>query len=75
VITYAEVLKPAGETNVWLPAALIRNTPFQKTISNKFSADGGKVRMVENKLESLGIVLATFPLEVKPLVKLTSQAH
>jgi len=48
VTTRAEVLKPAGATKVWLPAALIQETAFQKTISNRFSADGGEPRMVES---------------------------
>src|SRR5215469_15600504 len=61
VTTRAEVLKPAGETKVWLPAALIQNTPFQKTVSNRFGAAGGKARMVESKEQGLGIVAATFP--------------
>ena len=73
VTTRAEVLKPAGETKVWLPAALIQNTPFQKTIFNRFSADGGKARMVESKQPDLGIVVATFPSDVKPVLTLTSR--
>src|SRR5271169_5119096 len=68
VTTHAEVLKPAGETNIWLPAALIQNTPFQRTTSNRFSADGGKARMVESKPNALGIVVATFPSEAKPVL-------
>jgi transglutaminase-like putative cysteine protease len=73
VITHAEVLEPVGETKIWLPAALIQNTPFQRTMSNQFSADGGKVRMDESKPPSLGIVVATFPAGVKPILTLTSQ--
>jgi len=73
VTTRAEVLKPAGETKIWLPAALVRSTPFQKTTSNQFGADGGKARIVENKPEGLGIVVATFPPNVKPILTLTSQ--
>ena len=73
VTTHAEVLEPAGETEIWLPAALIQNTPFQRTMSNQFSADGGKVRMDESKPPSLGIVVATFPAGVKPMLTLTSQ--
>ena len=73
VTTRAEVLKPAGETKVWLPAALIQNMPFQRTVSNRFSADGGKARMVESKQRGLGIVVATFPSNVKPVLTLTSQ--
>ncbi len=73
VTTRAEVLKPAGATKIWLPAALIQNTAFQRTISNQFSADGGQARMFESKPADLGIVVATFPSEVKPVLTLSSQ--
>src|SRR5215470_17118930 len=73
VTTRVEVLKPAGETKVWLPAALIQNMPFQRTTSNRFLADGGKARMVENNPNALGIVVAKFPSGAKPVVTLASQ--
>ncbi len=73
VTTRAEVLKPAGATKVWLPAALIQKTDFQRTLSNKFTTEGGSARMVENKPANLGIVVATFPPEVKPVLILTSR--
>lgn len=73
VTTRVEVLKPSGTTRVWLPAALTRNTPFQKTFSNKFSAEGGTAEMVESKADALGIVAATFPAGVKPVLTLTSR--
>jgi transglutaminase-like putative cysteine protease len=73
VTTRAEVLKPAGAAKVWLPAALGIETPFQKTLSNKFSADGGTARMVEAKADGLGIIAAEFPAGVKPVLTLTSR--
>jgi transglutaminase-like putative cysteine protease len=74
VTTRAEVLKPAGTTKVWLPAALIKSTEFQRTMSNRFTADGGEARMIEsNNPADLGIVVATFPSDVKPVLTLTSQ--
>ena len=73
VTTRVEVLKPSGETRVWLPAALTSNTPFQKTFSNEFSAEGGSAKMVESKADALGIVAATFPAGVKPVLTLTSR--
>ena len=74
VTTRAEVLKAAGTTTVWLPAALIQNAPFQKTTSNRFNADGGTARMVEsNNPADLGIVVATFPSDVKPVLTLSSE--
>jgi transglutaminase-like putative cysteine protease len=72
VITRVEVLKPSGVTRVWLPATLSK-APFQKTFSNKFSAEGGTAEMVESKADALGIVAATFPAGVKPVLTLTSR--
>ena len=71
--TRVEVLKPSGATRVWLPAALISETPFQKTISNRFDAPGGRARMADEKTDALGIVAAEFPAGVKPVVTLTSR--
>ncbi len=73
VTTRVEVLKPSGVTRVWLPAALSRDTPFQKTSSNRYTAEGGSVKMVERKPEGTGIVSATFPSGVKPVVTLSSR--
>lgn len=41
VTTRVEVLKPSGATRVWLPAALLVKTPFQRTLANEFRAEGG----------------------------------
>jgi len=73
VTTRVEVLKPAGATHIWLPAALIRNTPFQKTLANKFTAEGGSAKLTESKLDSLGIVSATYPEHAQPILTLTSR--
>ena len=73
VTTRVEVLKPSGVTHIWLPAALIRNTPFQKTLANHFSAEGGRAKFGENKYDSLGIVTATYPEHTKPILSLTSR--
>jgi len=73
VTTHVEVLKPSGVTRVWLPTALIQNTPFQKTFSNKFDAKGGTATLERVKPEALGVVAATFPAGVKPIVTLTTR--
>jgi transglutaminase-like putative cysteine protease len=73
VTTRAEVLKPSGTTLVWLPAALIRDTAYQKTLANDFSAEGGAAEIVQRKADSLGIVSAKFPAGVKPVLTLTSR--
>ena len=73
VKTRVEILKSSGATRVWLPAALIGETLFQKTLSNDFSAEGGRAGMVEGRADGLGIVAAEFPAGVKPVLTLTSR--
>jgi hypothetical protein len=45
---------------VWLPAALIVETPFQRTLSNQFSAEGGMARLVEGNTGGLEIIARSF---------------
>jgi len=73
VTTRAEVLKFSGTTYVWLPAALIRETPYQRTLANEFHAEGGTAEIVRNDKDALGIVTAKFPAGVKPVLMLTSR--
>jgi len=73
VTTRVEILKPSGPTLIWLPAALDRNTPYQKTIGNTFNAEGGEAKLVSNPEQALGIVAAKFPAGVKPVLTLTSK--
>ena len=73
VTTRVEVLKFSGTTRVWLPAALITETPFQKTLANSFIAEGGTAEMLETKADALGIIVAKFPAGVQPVFTLTSR--
>lgn len=73
VTTRVEVLKPSGATRVWLPAALLGTTPFQRTLANDFKAEGGAAKLVEDKTDALGIIAAEFPAGVKPTITLTSR--
>src|ERR1700719_1936899 len=73
VTTRVEVLTSSGTTRVWLPAALIEPTPFQRTLANHFHAEGGTARMVRGKADALGIIAAEFPAGVKPVLTLTSR--
>ncbi len=61
VTTRVEVLKPSGTTRIWVPAALISEIPFQKTLANTFNCERGTAKMVENKSDALGIIAAEFP--------------
>ena len=73
VSTRVEVLAASGTTRVWLPAALISETPFQRTLANVFHAEGGTAKMIENKADALGIIAAEFSARVKPVLTLTSR--
>jgi len=73
VTTRAEVLKPSGTTRIWLPAPLISESPFQKTVSATFQADAGTAKMIESKPDSLGIIAAEYPSGVKPVLTFTTR--
>jgi transglutaminase-like putative cysteine protease len=73
VTTRVEVLTSPAATRVWLPAALIGETPFQRKLASHFHAEGGVAKMVESKTDALGIVAAEFPAGVKPVLTLTSR--
>jgi transglutaminase-like putative cysteine protease len=73
VTTTVQVLNPSGTTRIWLPAALIKPTPFQKTLSNEFKADGGTAKLTETNADSLGIVSAEFPAGATPVLSTTSR--
>ena len=73
VITHVEVLKPSGTTRIWVPAALVGETPYQKTLANAFDAAGGKARLIERADDSLGIIAAEFRAGVRPVLTVTSR--
>ena len=73
VTTRVEVLKSSGATRIWVPAALINQTPFQRTLANTFNAKGGTAKIVESKADALGIIASQFPAGVKPILTVTSR--
>ena len=73
VVTKVELLKPKGVSRIWLPAALMRATPYQRTLSNRFTADSGRATLTKDKQNALGIVSANYPANAKPVLTLTSR--
>ena len=73
VTTRVEVLNPFGKTRIWVPAALIQQTPFQKTLANTFHAEGGTAKIVDSKPDTLGIIAAEYPAGTKPIFTVTSR--
>ena len=73
VVTRVELLKPSGASRIWLPAPLISDTPYQKTISTRFTAEGGTARLNKDRENAFGIVSAIFPQNAKPVLTMTSR--
>jgi len=73
VTTRVEVLRTSGTTRIWVPAALLSETPFQKTLTNTFNCEGGTANMVESKADSLGVIAAEFSAGARPILTVTSR--
>jgi len=73
VVTRVEVLKTSGTTRIWVPAALIRETPYQRTLANTFKCEGGSAKNVRNAADGLGVISAEFPANAKPVLTVTSR--
>src|SRR3954468_24403760 len=66
--TRVEILKPAGMTRVWVPTPLLDDTPFQKTLGNKFDAEGGTARLEKDPHYGAGMVVAEWGDGVQPVL-------
>ncbi len=73
VVTKVELLKPNGISYIWLPAPLIRNTPYQNTISTRFTAKKGTAKLSKDEQSALGIVSAMYAANAKSTLSLTSR--
>ena len=59
LVTRVEVLQASGATRLWVPAALVNETPYQRTLSNEFTVEGGSARLVVDKTpDALGVIAA-----------------
>lgn len=73
VVTNVELKNPKGVSRIWLPTALMRHTPYQQRRSNRFVAEAGTVKLIQNEQNALGMVSATFAPSVRPRLTLTSR--
>jgi transglutaminase-like putative cysteine protease len=73
VTTQVEVLKPSGVTRVWLPTPLTQETPFHKTLSNEYKAEGGQSGLVTDAKYGAGMVWVEWPEGVKPVLVHTTR--
>jgi hypothetical protein len=44
VMTRVEILNTSGPSRIWVPTALLAQTPFQKTFAHDINAEGGTMR-------------------------------
>ena len=58
VTTRVEVLKPAGETRVWIPLPLTADTDYQKSLGNTWEASNGQARFWQDAKYGAGAVAA-----------------
>src|SRR5579875_1691731 len=72
VTTRIEVLNPSGATRIWVPAALLKATPYQKTLANTVQPGSGTAKLIARGADGLGIVAARFPSGVKPSLTVTT---
>ena len=73
VTTGVELLAASGPSKIWLPTGLTAQTPFQKTLSNEISVEGGRAKRVDHKEDGLGIIAAEFPAGATPILRVTSR--
>jgi len=73
VTTRVEVARVNGPVTVWVPAALITSTPYQKILWNRFDAPSGVARLSDNQQEDMGIVTAKFAAGTPAVFTLTSR--
>jgi len=73
VTTSVEVLRPEGVTRVWLPTPLMTDTPYQKTLGNTWTADGGTVAFHTDPKYGAGVVAAAWPADQRPVLALISR--
>lgn len=74
VVTRVEVAETAGQTRVWLPLPLTRDTDYFKNLGSTWTADGGTPREVVEGKYRAGIVSAEFPESAdRPSLKVTSR--
>ena len=73
VTTRVEILKPSGVTRVWVPTPLLDDTPFQKTLGNKFDAEGGSARLEKDPHYGAGMVAAEWAAGVQPVLVHTAR--
>jgi transglutaminase-like putative cysteine protease len=73
ITTRVEVLKPAGETRVWLPVPSVEDGS-QKPLDNSWTGNARAMRVVADGKYGAGIFYAEWPAgEAKPVVELTSR--
>jgi transglutaminase-like putative cysteine protease len=73
VTTRVEVLKPAGNTRVWIPLPLSQDTDYQKSLGNSWDAGSGRAAYWQDAKYSSGAVAAEWADLAKPVLEVKSR--
>jgi transglutaminase-like putative cysteine protease len=73
VSTRVEILKPAGDTRVWIPLPLTTDTDYQKSLGNSWDATGGEARFWQDAKYGAGAVAAEWGPNAKPVLEVKSR--
>ena len=71
--TRVEVLKPAGNTRVWIPLPLSQDTDYQKSLGNSWDAGSGRASYWQDAKYASGAVAAEWPELAKPVLEVKSR--
>jgi Transglutaminase-like superfamily len=70
ITTHVHVQHAAGTTRVWLPTP-VAVAPYQKTLGDNYTIDGGSASMIER--EGLDLLAAEWPDGMEPVLTLVSR--
>jgi transglutaminase-like putative cysteine protease len=74
VTTRVDILKPEGQTRVWLPVPAA-NTDYQKSLDSRFTSNA-QAQLMQDKQRTANLLLAEFAAdEAKPYVELVSRVQ
>ena len=73
ISTRVEIMAPSGTTRIWVPAPLIRATPYQRTLATRIQCASGTARLMKHTPDALGMVAAEFPSHAKPVLTMIAR--
>lgn len=73
--TTVKVLQPSGVTRVWIPQPLLQKTIFQRALNTEVQCSAGEWKHITQPEKALGMIAATFPAGVDPVVTVSNRVQ